>query len=118
VRQLTTADFESFISAKSAAAIHFDSAWDVRYRPILHDKMLEAEGVLGHQANFGEVDCDSNPELAKSIPVQNVPLVAYYRDGKLIAALVGAGQDVGARLRRILLGQAIGHKDGNDCCES
>jgi hypothetical protein len=108
MRQLTTSDFESFISAKPAAAIHFDVAWDVRYRPILHGKMLEAENALGHRANFGEVDCDSNPELAKSIPVPNVPLVAYYRDGTLIAALVGADQNVRTQLERVLLGETIG----------
>jgi hypothetical protein len=63
---------------------------------------------LGHRANFGEVDSDTDPELAKSIPVPNVPLVAYYRDGKLIGALVGAGQDVRAQIERTLLGEAIG----------
>jgi thioredoxin-like negative regulator of GroEL len=64
--------------------------------------------------DFGEVDCDSNLELAESIPVLNVSLVVYYRDGRLIAALIGAQQNIRARLERVLRGDPIGHKDGFD----
>jgi hypothetical protein len=42
----------------------------------------------------------------------NVPLVAYYRDGRLVAALIGADQDVKARLERVLWGEPIGYNDG------
>jgi thioredoxin-like negative regulator of GroEL len=76
--------------------------------------MLEAEEALVDQVNFGEVDCDRDRELAKSIPVLNVPTVAYYRDGGLIVALIGAQQNIRARLERVLRGEPIGYKDGFD----
>jgi thioredoxin-like negative regulator of GroEL len=69
--------------------------------------MADAEQVLGGRVNCGEVDCDSDPELAKSIPILNVPSVAYYRDGKLVGALIGAGQNVRLHLERVLGGDTI-----------
>jgi thioredoxin-like negative regulator of GroEL len=74
--------------------------------------MLEAETDFGEQASFAEIDCDANVKFSKSIPVLNVPLVAYYRDGKLVAALIGADQNVRARMERVLRGEKIGYKDG------
>jgi thioredoxin-like negative regulator of GroEL len=109
---LSSEEFKSFVEAKPAAAVHFDAEWDSRYRPVVHRRMLDAEEALADQVNFGEVHCESNPELAKSVPILNVPSVAYYRNGTLIAALIGAEQNVRARLERVLRGESIGYKDG------
>jgi thioredoxin family protein len=97
---LSSEEFKSFVEAKPAAAVHFDAEWDSRYRPVAHRRMLDAEEALADQVNFDEVHCESNPELAKSVPILNVPSVAYYRNGTLIAALFGAEQNVRARLER------------------
>jgi thioredoxin-like negative regulator of GroEL len=70
--------------------------------------MEEAEQVLGGQVNFGEVDCDLEPDLANAIPVVNIPSVAYYLGGKLKSALVGAGQDVLRNLEHLLRDEPIG----------
>jgi thioredoxin-like negative regulator of GroEL len=108
---LTGTDFQSFIEAKKAAVVPFDAEWDVAYRPVLRRRILEAEEVLADQVNFGEVDC-ANLDLAESIPIPNVPSVVYYRNGELIAALVGAELNVRARVGRVLRGESIGYKDG------
>jgi thioredoxin-like negative regulator of GroEL len=104
--------FASFIAAKSAAAVHFDAEWNISYRAVTRRQMQEAEASLSEQVNFGEVDCDASPELAKSTCLLNIPSVAYYKDGKLVAVLVGARQNVRARLERILRGESIGPDDG------
>jgi thioredoxin-like negative regulator of GroEL len=114
MRQLKSAEFESFIAAKSAAAIHFDAEWDVAYRPLLRRRMLDAERELADRANFGEVDIDDNMELAKSMRLLNVPSVAYYRNGQLVALLIGSRQNVRQRLERVMRGESIGYRDGND----
>jgi thioredoxin-like negative regulator of GroEL len=112
MRPLNSGDFAAFVAARTTAVVHFDAEWDVSGRAATRQKMAEAEQVLGEQVNFGEVHCDRDTELARSIPVLNVPLVAYYREGKLIAALSGAGQNVRGRLERILRREPIGHRDG------
>lgn len=74
--------------------------------------MEEAAALFANAANFGEVDCDEEPALASSIPVLNVPCVAYYRNGVLVAALISMNQDVCGRLSRVLRDEPIGHGDG------
>ena len=54
----------------------------------------------------------NKPQLAKSIRLVNVPSVAYYKHGKLIAVLIGEKQDVRSRLERILRGESIARDDG------
>ena len=107
MRLLTAGDIASFLAGKPAAAIHFDASWDAKYRAVTRSAMADAEQVLAHRVNFGEVDCDNDPELAKSIPILNVPSVAYYREGKLVGALIGVEQNVRLHLERILRGDAI-----------
>jgi thioredoxin-like negative regulator of GroEL len=107
MRLLTQADIASFLAEKPAAAIHFDANWDAKYRAVTRSAMADAEQVLAGRVNFGEVDCDTDPELAKSIPILNVPSVAYYRNGKLVGALIGAGHDVRLRLECVLRGDTI-----------
>lgn len=107
MRLVTQTDIAVFLAEKPAAAIHFDTNWDAKYRAIIRSAMADAERVLADSVNFGEVDCDRDPELAKSIPILNVPSVAYYRDGKLVGALIGAGQNVRVHLDRVLRGDPI-----------
>jgi hypothetical protein len=60
MRLLTSIDFQSFVEAKQAAAVHFDAEWDVAYRLVLGRRMLEAEEALADQVNFGEVNCEKS----------------------------------------------------------
>jgi thioredoxin-like negative regulator of GroEL len=112
MRLLRSEDVQAFIAAKPAAALHFDADWDSQYREQVRRSMLEAEAALGEQASFAEIDCDASAEFSKSVPVLNVPLVAYYHGGKMVAALIGADQNVRARVERVLRGEKIGYTDG------
>ena len=107
MRLVTQTDIAVFLAEKPAAAIHCDANWDAKYRAIIRSAMADAERVLADGVNFGEVDCDRDPELARSIPILNVPSVAYYRDGKLVGALIGAEQNVRVHLDRALRGDPI-----------
>ena len=109
---LNADELQSFLATKPIAVIHFDTEWNSKYRDQVRRSMSEAQAAFGDQASFAEIDCDANVALARSIPVLNVPLIAYYRDGSLIAALIGANQNIHARTERVLRGEAIGRKDG------
>lgn len=107
MRLLTQADIASFLAEKPVAAIHFDGHWDAKYRAVTRSAMADAEQVLAGFVNFGEIDCDREHELARSIPILNLPSVAYYRDGKLVGALIGASQNVRLHLERVVRGDPI-----------
>jgi len=108
---LNSEQYASFLAEKPAAAVHFDAVWD-KVGERTRQSMMEAQEAFGQQVSFGEIDTDSNAALCRSIPLANVPLVAYYRDGKLVAALIGADQNVRHRVERVLNGLPIGKKDG------
>jgi hypothetical protein len=112
IHKLTKDNYEDFLRQRRATAVHFDAAWDVAGRIIARQRMTDAAGVLGEQANFGEVDCDLDPDLARSLRVITVPSVAYYLDGNLVAVLPGARQNIRQRLERLLQGEEIGRNDG------
>jgi len=92
---------------KTSGGHSLRASWDAKYRAITRGSMSDAQQALAERVNFGEVDCDNDPDLAKSIPILNVPSVSYYRDGKLVGAVVGAGQDVRLHLERVLRGDPI-----------
>ena len=107
IHQLTSGNYEAFVQQKRVAAVHFDAAWDISYRPITRREMSEAAAVLAEHVNFGEVDCDRDPELPKSIRVLNLPAVAYYLDGNLAGIRIGARQNILAHLERLLRGELL-----------
>lgn len=114
MRQLTYDEYAAFIAAKSVAVIHYDADWDVGYRSGVRSRMLEATEAFGEYVNFAEVDIDAERELAKALPILNVPTVAYYVEGRLAAALIGADQNIKERVARLLRGEEIGYIDGTE----
>jgi len=110
MRQITAAEYSSFIASKLVVVVHFDAAWNPGRAPT-RTRMLEAESQFRDRVGLAEVDVDAESELARSIPVSNISLVAYYRDAKLVAALIGVGQNVAARIDRLLRGARIGYAD-------
>ena len=93
MRILTHRDFNVFICSGPVAVIHVDAEWD-RYCDQVRAKMLTAEEDLHEFAAFGEIDCDTQGDLCKSLGVANVPCIAYFREGRLVVMRVGVNQDI------------------------
>ena len=111
IRRVSEDDYESFLREKEYAVVLFDAPWDLGPGALIRPLFEKAAGAFGGRVNFGEVNTDEFMRV-RSIPVLNVPTVAYYNAGQLIAALVGAQQDVTARTQAMLDGKRIGRKDG------
>jgi hypothetical protein len=115
VTQLTRSTYAAFVAAHRVAAVLFDApAWNMTYRLGTAERFAAAAAALGDRAALGFVDVDGpdEVEMCKALPVLNVPLIAYYREGLLVAALIGIGQDVAARVTAVIEGRPIGYKDG------
>lgn len=113
--RLTCDTYGSFARSKEVVAVLFDApAWDKTGWAIMQPVFQQAEMELGESAALGFVDVDGAPEreICRNIPVLNVPCVAYYRGGELVAGLVGMDQDVVSRVQAVIAGESIGHKDG------
>ncbi len=112
IRRVSDEGYESFLREKEYAVILFDATGDVGPGLLIRPRFERAARAFADRVNFGEVDCDEQSRVVTSIPVLNVPTVAYYKGGRLIAALVSAVQDVNARTGAMLDGKRIGRGDG------
>jgi len=108
ILRVTAESYSRFLIAKPYAVILFDAAWDVGPGAEIRRSFESAAAAIAEHANFGEVNVDDELCLARQIPIINVPTVAYYRDGQLIKALIGANQDVAGRLSALIDGCEIG----------
>jgi thioredoxin-like negative regulator of GroEL len=104
MRMLTEREFPAFITSRPVVVLHIDTCWDT-YRDTVRAKMLEAQAALKEFAAFAEVDADTEADLCRSLGVANVPHVAYFRDGKMVAVLVGTSKDIRAETEHILNGK-------------
>jgi len=104
--------YELFLRQKEFAVILFDAPWDVGPGAMIRPRFEKAARAFSDRVNFGEVNFDELDRVVKSVGLANVPTVAYYKDGRLIAALVSATQDVTARTQALLDGKHIGRNDG------
>ena len=110
-REVSEDEYESFLRENEYVVVLFHAPWDGG-GTLIRPRFEKAAEALGGRVHFGEVNVDEATFAAKSIPILNVPTVAYFKDGQLIAALVGATQDVAARTQAVLDGKRIGRNDG------
>ncbi|MCA9255200.1 MAG: thioredoxin family protein [Phycisphaerales bacterium] len=110
IQAFTASEFESFVANAAFAVVHFDAEWDAILRTPTRVEMRKAEESLGDRVVFAEVDVDTCVEVARSIPIANVPAVAYYRHGEQMDVIIGAGQDVRGLTRRVIAGEPIGRQ--------
>jgi hypothetical protein len=115
VTQLTRLTYAAFVAGHRFVAVLFDApAWNMTYRLGTAERFAAAAAALGGLAALGFVDIDGpdEVEMCKALPVSNVPLIAYYRDGVLVARTIGIGQHVVARVTAVIEGRPIGRRDG------
>lgn len=98
--------YREFIGQKRFAVIYFDASWNYTGQP-LRSRVQTADTRFSGIANFGEVDADNAHEIAVDVHLTNVPAMAYYTDGTLVAAHVGASQDVIAQTEALIAGKTV-----------
>lgn len=76
--------------------------------------MAEAVHEFGDSVSFAEVNSDQESALCAMVGLMNVPSIAYFVDGELVATLIGADQNIRARVLRLLAGKNVAYDDGTD----
>ena len=108
VTNLTGATYQPFLDRARFAVVLFDAPDWNKSGAVMRDVVFpSAETELGSQATFGFVDIDAEPGIAQAVRLLNVPTVAYYRDGVVVAAWIGANQDVTERTRALIKGLPV-----------
>ena len=104
---VTRATLPEFLGRKPYSVIHIDARWDRRYREIVSGRIHSLEAQFQNDISFGYIDCDAEQDYAREIGVVNVPTVAYYKERRLVAAVVGIQQDVAENIKRMRRGDTL-----------
>ena len=87
---LTTENFKSEVMESSGLVlVDFWAGWCGpcrRVGPIVEELAEEFDGL----AKVAKVDVDAEPELAGGLGIQSIPTLLFFRDGKVVDAVVGA----------------------------
>ncbi|MFI9814820.1 thioredoxin family protein [Saccharothrix variisporea] len=87
MRTLTDETFGEAV-AGDTVLVEFTASWCPPCRmiePVLAELDAELESVT-----FAKIDTDENPRTARDLGVMGMPTLQLYRDGALVAQLVGA----------------------------
>ena len=106
MRIATRANFDSFIRSENVAVILLDASWTSRLGKAMKSLFVQAEHELGDLVAFGSVDVDVEGELCRaSLPVGNVPAIAYFKGSSCVNIVIGLTQDIPGNIRKIMEGQ-------------
>lgn len=109
---LTYRDLQVFLEHHKYAIILFDAAWDIGPGAAIRKSLTEAVELLSEVVCFAQVDVDREPELTRWAGVLNVPAIAYCKDGRIVATLVGCFQNIYKNAISLIEGKELGFGAG------
>ena len=102
MKKLSIKEYRTHITDKNAVVL-FDAEWDIGPGGAVRSKIKSVEETFKDSIFFGEVDVDKEQELASSVPILNVPSIAYYKEGVLQKVELGETQDIKQNIRTLCL---------------
>ncbi|MEO7309531.1 MAG: thioredoxin [Chitinophagaceae bacterium] len=75
-------------STSRLTIVDFSAEWCgpcKQLHPILESVAKELDGKV----NFGNVDVDESPKIASELAITSIPLLVFYKDGKIVDKTIG-----------------------------
>lgn len=88
IKTIENAEFDTLIADSGLKLFRFWAAWCPPCRAMAPMYKQAAE-IIGHNALFGEVNVDMEPELAARHQIRGIPTTVIYKDGKEITRFAG-----------------------------
>lgn len=90
MKNLNEKEYYETINSDNLSVIKFSGVWCGPCRvlaPILQSVSEKFEDV-----NFGEIDVDNQPEIAREQSVRSVPTILFFKNGEIVDKMVGLQQ--------------------------
>ncbi len=89
IQKMTEAEFaEKLPQSAVLTVVDFSAEWCgpcKRQYPILEAIAKEMKGKV----NFANIDVDENPNIAAELEISSIPLLVFYKDGKIVHKIIG-----------------------------
>ena len=90
MKNLNSKEYYEMVQSDKLSVIKMGAIWCGPCRvlaPILQSVSEKFEDV-----NFGEIDVDNQPEIAREQSVRSVPTILFFKNGEIVDKLVGLQQ--------------------------
>jgi thioredoxin 1 len=90
MKNLNSEEYHQMIKSDNLSVIKVGAIWCGPCRvlaPILQSVSEKFEDV-----NFGEIDVDNQPEIAREQSVRSVPTILFFKNGEIVDKMVGLQQ--------------------------
>jgi thioredoxin 1 len=104
-RKYTQREVLDLVANNEIVVVHFDAEWNGQR----HTVARKIYAILNQSTDvaFAYVEVDEEIELASSMRVISIPMLAYFRNGKLVGAVSGNRQNIFATLEKVRSGQSL-----------
>ena len=93
VQEITQSEFPKIINDKknNLAIVDFFAEWCMPC--VLISPVIESLAEKNKKIKFVKINVDDNPDLAEKYEVTSIPCIVFFKHGKELKRLVGAGSE-------------------------
>jgi len=89
IQKMSDQDFaQKLATANGLTIVDFSAEWCGPCK-LLHPIIVSLAKEMEGKVNFGNVDVDESPKAATDVDATSIPLLVFYKDGKIVDKTVG-----------------------------
>jgi thioredoxin 1 len=90
MKNLNSEEYHQMIKSDNLSVIKMGAIWCGPCRVLV--PILQSVSEKFEDVNFGEIDVDNQPEIAREQSVRSVPTILFFKNGEIVDKMVGLQQ--------------------------
>jgi thioredoxin 1 len=79
---------KKIVTVKELTVVDFSAEWCGPCKQ-LHPILERVAAKLAGKVNFANIDVDANPKISEALNIQSIPLLVFYKGGKVVDKSIG-----------------------------